>query len=180
MKNLVLLAAAIGTSAPAFGQGGAPSEQNLHTRTSFDLVVRAPYAEAARLFGPEGERAWAGEHWNPQFIHPQPGCDEQGAVFTVDYGAFSAVWVITQFDLEKRHFQYAYFVPDTMVTTIDVRFTGVDADHTQVNVVYTRTALKPEANTQVTAMTEVDQRAGEEWQNAIDIYLAERKGGHLY
>ena len=66
------------------------------------------------------------------------------------------------------------------MTTIDVRFTPVDADHTQVNVVYTRTAVKPEANKQVAAMTEVDHRAGEEWQSAIDIYLAARKVGHLY
>ncbi len=54
-----------------------------HVTNSFHFVIRAPLSRAAPLFGPEGERCWAGQHWNPQFLYPQPGKDVEGAVFTV-------------------------------------------------------------------------------------------------
>jgi hypothetical protein len=87
------------------------------------------------------------------------------------------VWVNTLFDLEARHFQYVYFMPDLMVTVIDVRFKPEGADVTGVNVVYTRTALTPEGNEHVAAMSEGDKTAGKDWQKGIDDYLAESNRG---
>jgi hypothetical protein len=175
MKPALAIPAAAVIAVSAFGQSAAPAPQLLRTQTSFDIVVHLPYAEAAPLFGPEGERPWAGKHWNPQFLYPQPAHDEQGAVFIVHHGPVTAVWVNTLFDLEARHFQYAYFIPDIMVTTIDVRFTPGDPNVTQVHVVYTRTALTPEGNEHVTAFTATDKTAAHDWQSAIDTYLATRK-----
>ena len=166
----ITAAAALGVS--AFGQSA--STQLLRTQTAFDMTVHLPYADAAPLFGPEGERPWAGKHWNPQFLYPQPAHDEQNAVFTVQHGPVTAVWVNTLFDLEARHFIYAYFIPGIMVTTIDVRFTATDPKATQVHVVYTRTALTTEGNDHVTAFTEADKTAARDWQQAIDSYLASR------
>jgi hypothetical protein len=140
--------------------------------TSFDVTVRAPYSETAVLFGPEGERSWAGEHWDPQFLHPVPGRDEEGAVFTMQHGSLSAVWVIARHDVEARHFQYVYFLAGLMVTTIDVQFTPVDATTTRVHVTYARTSLSAEGDTHVAAMSEGDRKAGAEWQSAIDAHLA--------
>ena len=57
-----------------------------HVSNSFQFVVRTPLYRAAALFGPEGERCWAGRHWNPEFLYPQPGKDVQGAVFTIQHG----------------------------------------------------------------------------------------------
>jgi hypothetical protein len=153
----------------------APLEILMHTETSFNLIVRAPYAETAHLFGPEGERAWAGKHWDPQFIHPQPARDTEGAVFTIRHGSMRATWVISAFDVAGQHFQYVYFLPDLLVTTIDVRFKSIDAASTQVTVVYARTALTPEGNAHVATMTKGDRDAGKEWQQAIDSYLRARK-----
>ena len=168
----------VATSASlALGQAAPEEKQNLHTQTSFTLVVHAPYAEGAPLFGPLGERAWAGEDWNPKFIFPQPARDVEGAVFMINRGPVSAVWVNTAFDLAGRHFQYVYFVPDVMVATIDVRFKPINVDSTQVDVVYTRTALTVEGNEHVAAMTKDDESAGKDWQQAIDRYLADRKPG---
>jgi hypothetical protein len=135
-----------------------------------------PYKEAAPLFGPEGERVWAGKHWNPRFLYPRPAHDEQGAVFTIEHGPVTAVWVNTLFDLEGRHFIYAYFIPGILVSTIDVRFALADQKTTQVHVIYTRTALVPEGNEHVTAFTAMDKTAGHDWQQAIDGYLASRSG----
>src|SRR3954464_15348763 len=119
MKSAISIAAAAALGASALGQS---VPQLLRTQTAFDLSVNLPYSEAAPLFGPEGERAWAGKHWNPHFLYPPLPHDEQGAVFTVQHGPFTATWVNTLFDLEARHFIYAYFMPGIMVTTIDVRF----------------------------------------------------------
>jgi hypothetical protein len=171
-----IVIAAAGLAGPVSAQPApSASEALMHTRTSFDLMVHLPLADTAPLFGPEGERPWAGKHWNPKFIYPQPAHDEAGAVFTVSHGSHNAVWVITEFDVAARHFQYAYFMADLMVTTIDVRFTELDAATTRVNVVYARTAVTPAGNEHVAAMTEGDKGSGKDWQEAIDQYLAARK-----
>ncbi len=175
MKHAIVIATAADLGASALGQSAAPSAQLLRTQTAFDLTVRLPYAEAAVLFGPEGERAWAGKHWDPQFLHPQPAHDEQGAVFTIQHGPITVTWVNTLYDLEARHFIYAYFIPGIMVTTVDVRFTLTGAATTGVHVVYTRTALTSEGNDHVAAFTADDKSAAHDWQQAIDSYLASRK-----
>lgn len=169
----IAAATAIGSSALA--QSPAAAYQLLRTQTAFDIVVHLPYEEAAPLFGPEGERPWAGKHWDPQFLYPVPAHDEQGAVFTVHHGPVTAVWVNTLFDLEARHFQYVYFIPDIMVTTIDVRFTPANSTTTQVHVVYTRTSLTSEGNDHVATFTATDKTAAYEWQQSIDAYLATLK-----
>jgi len=174
MRGAMVLLAAMGMALPMVAQEKA-DEVCLRTRTSFDLVVDASYAVTAPLFGPEGERAWAGKDWDPQFVYPQPAKDEEGAVFTVRHGAMSAAWVNTLFDVEGRHFQYVYFIPDVMVTVIDVRFKPEGAEATAVNVVYTRTALTLEGNEHVAAMTEGDKKAGKEWQQAIDEFMEQSK-----
>ena len=184
MKSPLTTPVACITAATAFGISSLShpahalspaSALQLRTQMAFDIVVALPYAEAAPLFGPEGERPWAGKHWDPQFLYPQPAHDEQGAVFTIRHGSVTAVWVNTLFDLEAHHFQYAYFIPDIMVTTIDVRFTPTNPASTGVHVVYTRTALTPEGNDHVSAFTATDKTAAQDWQKAIDAFLASRK-----
>lgn len=173
MKNILTLFFIASVVAPALSQAvSSTQEPCMQIRTSFDFVVHAPYALTAPLFGPDGERAWAGKHWDPVFIHPLPAKDVEGAVFTVRHGTFNAVWVNTLFDIEGHHFQYVYFLPDLMVTLIDVRFNSVDANATAVDVTYTRTAITPQGNEHVLAMSEGDKAAGKDWQQAIQDYLA--------
>ena len=70
----------------AFPLAGQTEETPAHVNNAFRFTVPAPLSRAARLFGPEGERCWAGDHWNPEFIHPRPAKDIQGAVFTIEHG----------------------------------------------------------------------------------------------
>ncbi|MGA3131558.1 MAG: hypothetical protein ABSD59_12200 [Terracidiphilus sp.] len=176
MRTLLLAVAGAVIVAPGSTRPAPVSPVTLlPLETSFDLLVHAPYAEAAPLFGPEGERAWAGSDWDPAFVYPQPARDQQGAVFTVHKGSATTVWVNTLLDREARHFQYVYFRPEIMVTVIDVRFEPADADSTTVHVNYARTALTIEGNEHVAAMSEHDKKAGTEWQQAINAYLAGRK-----
>jgi hypothetical protein len=44
--------------------------QFAHVNNTFRFEAAAPLARVAPLFGPEGERCWAGKHWDPQFVYP--------------------------------------------------------------------------------------------------------------
>ena len=144
-----------------------------HVTNTFHLIVRAPLSRAAMLFGPDGERCWAGPHWNPEFLYPQPGKDVQGAVFTVQHGPHRSVWVNTLFDLAGGRMQYVSFIPEKVVSTVDVRLTPLDASSTSVEVTYARTALDVAANDDVQAMGKKDGESGPEWQQAIEKCLSE-------
>jgi hypothetical protein len=153
------------------------SQQSLaHVSNSLAFTVDAPLKDAAPLFGPEGERAWAGDDWNPQFVFPDPARDVEGAVFTVRHGEQTAVWVNTLFDLKAGRMQYVYVLADLLVTTIDVRLRAIDAMHTNVNVTYVRTALRPEANGHVALLGEHDREQGKVWEGAINVYLKQHAG----
>jgi hypothetical protein len=119
---------------PADNDSGATAFP-AHVRTEFELTVRAPYSVAFPLFGPDGERSWAGADWDPQCVYPIPAADIQGTVFTVKHGDHHAVWVNTVFNLERRHIQYAYFISEIMVTTINLTFQSLDRADTKVSVV---------------------------------------------
>jgi hypothetical protein len=147
-----------------------------HVSNSYSFTVNAALNDAAPLFGPEGERVWAGDDWNPQFVFPTPARDVEGAVFTVRHGEHSAVWVNTLFDLEGGHMQYVYVLADLLATTIDVRMHPIDAAHTRVEVTYVRTALRPEADEHVLSLGKHDSEQGKEWGDAINAYLQRRTG----
>ncbi len=147
-----------------------------HVRSSFSLVVHAPYRETAPLFGPNGERGWSEGHWDPHFFYPQqPGQDVPGAVFAIQHGSMKSIWVNTIFDIEGHHLQYVYVIPDALVTMIDVNFTPIDELNTRVNVVYTRTALEAAANEHVRALGASDAKSGEHWEKAVNDYIQSHK-----
>ncbi len=179
MKTALLIVAvgalAVGALLYHLHQRAASSGPVLHVRNQFEFTVHAPYQVVAPLFGPEGERGWAGGRWDPQFLYPQPAQDTQGAVFTIRHGHHHAVWINTAFDTSARHYQYVYFIPEAMVVLIDVRFSELDPENTKVNVAYERTALNPEANEHVEEMGRSDRDSGKEWGTAINEYLAKQK-----
>jgi hypothetical protein len=145
--------------------------QPVHVSNRFQLIVHAPLSRAALLFGPDGERCWAGPHWNPEFLYPQPGKDVQGAVFTIQHGPNKSVWVNTLFDPQAGRMQYVSFVPDRLVSVVDVWLTSIDPSSTRVDVAYARTALDAEANHDVQAMGRSDRESGPQWQRAIEKCL---------
>jgi hypothetical protein len=155
---------------PADNDSGATASP-MHIRTEFELTVRAPYSAAFPLFGPNGERSWAGADWNPQFVYPNPAADVQGTVFTVKHGPHQAVWVNTLFDIEGHHIQYAYFISDVMVTTINLTFFPLDSANTKVSVTYERTALSVAANEHIQRFGAADRARGADWEKAINVYL---------
>lgn len=148
-----------------------------HVRNGFQFHVTAPLSQAAPLFGPHGERCWAGPQWNPVFLHPQPGSDIEGAIFTIQHGHGHAVWVNTLFDPAKGRMQYVAFVPGALVTTVDVRLIAIDPSNTKVEVSYTRTSLALSSNDLVVSLGEKDRESGPEWERAIESCLSARRPG---
>ena len=156
-------------------QTAHPAVVPAHVSNSFQFVIRAPLSRVAPLFGPEGERCWAGQHWNPEFLYPQPGKDVQGAVFTVQNGPHTSLWMNTLFDPEGGRMQYVSFVPGIHVFTVDVRLTPVDSSSTSVEVTYVRTALDVGANEDVETMGKSDRESGPHWQQEIERCLTARR-----
>jgi hypothetical protein len=149
----------------------------LHVRNSFAFTIDAPPAVVAPLFGAQRERAWA-EGWDPQFLYPQPPEDKWGVVFTVTHGRHSSTWITTVFEPEKGHIQHVYFIPDTMVTLIDIHLAPSGASGTRVEVIYERTALSPELNDHVQEQGRADSRSADHWRAAIEDCL--KKEGKLH
>jgi hypothetical protein len=156
------------------GSRSSSSQPLCHVRTEFEFTVHAPYKVAAPLFGPDGERAWASDNWNPHFLYPQPAQDIEGAVFTVSRGAHSSTWVNTAFDLNQGHIQYVYFIPETLVTRIDIHLSQPDVANTKVQVAYERTALNAAANEHIRKAGDGDRNSGAEWSADIERCLAKR------
>lgn len=165
--------AAVVSSLPA--QESAPKEPLAHTRTEFKFTANAPFEQAAPLFGANEERKWSPD-WNPQFVYPNPAHDQPGMVFQVAHGHLVSTWVNTAFDLAGGHVQYAYVLNDAMVTVIDIHLTRENAQKTGVSVVYERTALMPEANEHVQHFAHGDQKAQQEWEQAVNGYFEKLHG----
>jgi hypothetical protein len=122
-------------------------EASMNTRAvcegSFTLPL--PLADAVALFTPEGERSWAGRHWDPVYaIPPAPGEDAApGTVFTTESTGGDATWIV----LERREdgMKYARVVPGRLAGTVDVRCSrnAGSGDGTHVSVCYDVTSLGP-------------------------------------
>jgi hypothetical protein len=147
----------------------------MHARSEFTFTVPLAMADAFPLFGPEGERAWAGPSWQPETVHPQPAADVEGAVFRVRRGEREATWVNALFDAHAGRAIYVHFLPGLIATRIDVRLDAAGPRATAVHVVYERTALHPSAADEVRELGRTDGEQGPEWQTAIVAHLARRQ-----
>jgi hypothetical protein len=170
--SITLQELAAGAAVPTFVQAQERISPALaHTHEEFSLVVMAPYEQAFPLFGAYEERKWA-KGFDPQFVHPSPAHDQQGMVFTTVRDGNLYLWINTAFDPASGHVQYVYFVRETMVTLIDIHLTKPGAAQTRIDVVYERTAVRPEANEQVAQLGKEDGNRGMEWAEMINGYLA--------
>lgn len=146
----------------------------VHVENAFEFTAHGPYQAVAPLFGAWGERAWAGDHWKPRFLYPQPPSDIAGEVFTVAHSHLQSTWVNTAFDLDSGHVQYVYIIPEAQAVLIDIHLHAHDANSTDVKVVYQRTALSSDFNDHVTELGGQDRNSVAEWQKSIDGYLKAR------
>lgn len=95
-------------------------------------------------------------------------------VFTIEHEHRAAVWINTCLERDRGRVQYAYVIPEVVVTLITLQLTPHQCV-TQVGVVYERTALSVTMNAVVRRMSECDRAAGPTWASQIDKYLAGRR-----
>jgi len=142
----------------------------VHTTAGFAFDLMLAYDFAAPLFGAKEESKWAPD-WSPQFLHPVPAADIEGAVFrTLDGPHQGRLWINTVFDLANGHIQYVYVLNQAIVTRIDIHLARKGANETHVAVTYERTALAPSANDEVRKATKATAAYGPEWRDAIERY----------
>lgn len=156
------------------GLAACAAAQPNHSRVSFHLSVHLPFAQAAPLFGALAEQKWSPD-WNPHFLYPIPPADQEGAVFKVEHGLHSSIWMTTVFDLDHGHIQYVYVLNGILITRIDIRLSADAPAQTGVLVTYERTALDPAAEEHLKHLAEADSKAGPEWQAQLDAYAAKLK-----
>jgi hypothetical protein len=154
----------------AASTSGVP-EPLAHVRSEFHFTVHAPMAVAAPLFGPEGERAWGGSDWDPNFLFPLPAQDVEGAVFLVQHGGYKSTWVATELDFTAGHIQYVNIIDGAMAVRIDIHLAAAGPSETAATIVYERTALQSELNEHIKGLAEGDANSGLHWESAINGYL---------
>jgi hypothetical protein len=148
-----------------------------HVRTQFHFTVDLSYETAFPLFGASEEQKWF-PGWKPQFLHPIPPADREGAVFLVDHGpSHSSMWTMTRFDPATGQVQYVYLLNGAVLTRIDIAVARNGNQKTTVTVVYERTALDPAANEHVRSLANHDARAADEWKALLDAYASKLRSG---
>jgi hypothetical protein len=117
-------------------------------------------------FTPEGERLWAGPHWDPQY--PQPDrVVGPGMVFTTHAHtlAASTVWVMV--DHEPTRVRYTRVTPEVQAGTVTVAVVGSAEHSTTVEVTYDLTALSPSGEDALDRFAQGYDAEIRDWQTAI-------------
>ncbi len=173
-KFLFLSAALLASQIKAASQTITP--EFAHARTEFHFTANLPYDQAFPLFGAWAEQKWAPD-WKPQFLYPNPPADKEGAVFLVNHGSHSAVWMLTRFDPATGRVQYAFVLNNVIMTRIDIAVRKSGSEKTEVSVAYDWTALDSAANEHVTALAKQLEGAAAEWGGQINSYAAKLNTG---
>jgi len=135
-----------------------------HEHASASLSLAASADHAFPMFGPLGERAWAGPDWNPEVLWADGPGDREGMVFRQR----GEVWVNVRFDPREHVAEYVRF-GETVVTRIRVALTDHGKDACAADVRYDWIALSEEGNAEV-----VRRREGMtiDWEEAVNRALA--------
>ena len=91
-----------------------------------EFTIALPREAAMALFTAEGERAWAGDGWDPRFPSPERR-DGPGAVFTTEHSGLTT-WVMV--DQQPDRVRYARVTDGVTAGTIAVEVVGADVDAT--------------------------------------------------
>jgi len=152
IKPYLVIAMFLGCVPMAMGQSAAPAADDGHAINTMTFVVKAPLQKAAPLFTPAGMQCWLAGPMHTEFLHTQTPKDEAGSVFTMHEGPQKSVWVNTLLDVKGGRMQYAMFMPDAMVTIVDVRMIADGKDATRVELTHTVTALNADARAALKSM----------------------------
>jgi hypothetical protein len=139
---------------------------------SFTIELNGSVADVTPLFGPVHEAEWAPD-WSPRFIHPAQAVQREGVVFTTTSGdGRDRLWLLTTYDLRNGRVEYVVITPALTASEIKIRVLSDGERHSRATIMYRRSALAPEGNTEV---AKLDARWAEQqrihWETAINEVL---------
>jgi hypothetical protein len=109
-------------------------------RCQHRIAVEAPVDRAFMYFTPAGESHRV-EGWEPAYLFPGDGRTEAGMVFTTGAGAEYTLWTLVDFDRVAHRSRYLRCTPASRLAVVEIACRTLDANHTEVDVAYTLTAL---------------------------------------
>lgn len=149
----------------------APAGDPQSAERSFNITLHADADRCLRAFGPTEEKRWSPE-WDPKFISSTGNpSDPDFAVFRITHGGSESIWTLSVHDRQRGILQYVVFNPGRIVTVIEIRCTSAGEHLARATVTYRKTALVPEASTQVSAFAQHFAEEREHWEETIDRYL---------
>jgi hypothetical protein len=138
-----------------------------------EVPVPLPVDEAFSLFTALGEREWV-EGWEPEVVWPAGGDLEEDQVWITRQDGAETLWAVARLQRDRHAVEYLRFRP-----SLDVARVSVDCrpqpDGAVAEVTYTYTALSPEGERCLEALTE--EAYGERmrsWERAIREALDRR------
>lgn len=134
-----------------------------HETTSATFSLAASADRAFPMFGPMGERAWAGPDWNPEVLWADGPGDREGMVFRQK----GEVWVNVRFDSSEHVAEYVRF-GDIIVTRIRVALTPRGSEACGADVRYDWIATSEEGNAEVVRRREAMTI---DWEDAVNTAL---------
>ena len=99
--------------------------------------------QALPLFTAPGEKLWI-SIWDPVILNGDGY--EKGTVFVTNNHGHTTYWLVTDYDTNAKHAQYARVTPDADAGTVDVSITSNGKGGATVNVAYQLTALSAAGN----------------------------------
>lgn len=132
---------------------------------SFELDMTPE--EALPLFTAPGEKLWI-SIWAPVILHGD-GYEKGTAFVTTNHG-HTTYWLVTDYDIEAKHAQYARVTPEANTGTVDVSITSNGNGGATVNVAYQLTGLSPTGNSDLEESFSESSYAEmmEEWRTMIN------------
>jgi hypothetical protein len=142
-----------------------------HAVCNGEFTLALPLERALQLFTPEGERAWAGDDWDPQYPVPPPAADGAavGTVFTTPSTGGDAVWIVVA--RSDDSVAYARVVPGHIAGTIRVACSAADGG-CHVRVTYDVTSLAPAGDDWIREFERGYSDFLEHWRRAIVASLS--------
>lgn len=157
-------------SLPPTSPRPAPAGPGLHRSVQHDHVVTAPPEALFPLLCPVVEYEWI-PTWDCTLVHTASGIAEHGCVFTTRLDHGEETWVCTTYR-PPTEIEYTRVARGDWVTMLRLELAPT-AEGTALSVRQTYTALTPEGERAVAAMSETTERSvWTDLSRLASVYLA--------
>jgi len=146
----------------------------VRVKRSYTQRLRGKPDEIFPLLCPVREAEWV-EGWDPLAVYSRSGLAENDCVFTTGEETPDSIWVITEFDSERRTMEIVRVTPSMTVGRITISLSDDGTGNTSAEIVYLYTAITPDGEQFVNDYSEEFFRRFMEFsESALNRFLDER------